>query len=48
MENEEKKSDEEWIESLDYSINMNVLDLRDPEVEKAFLEALKKYGIPIT
>lgn len=29
-------------------LEMNVLDLRDPETEREFLENLRKYGVPTT
>jgi uncharacterized protein with ATP-grasp and redox domains len=33
---------------LDNGVEMNVIDLRDPEKREQFLEALKKHGVPTT
>ena len=40
----QRKKAEAYVASLD--IDFNVLDLRDPGMQRAFLEALKKRGVP--
>lgn len=41
---------EHFVQSIvdDAVMKMKVLDLRDEETKQAYLDALKKYGVPIT
>lgn len=43
-----EKAKSDILGELQQEIKFETLDLRDPEVEKKFLEALKEYGVPTT